>query len=159
MFGLLSLEICVWRIILEDVGCNTTQLHSETLQWSNTIKQIIEITVCCFLLQLLSQTRLAKLDVVIAQWPRGRLACGSGNFVLIIDLSSCGSLPSFLHYTMSPNHQPPHQTNVTTTRACGSPPSHPNGSAEWCDVIGQFSLAELTVNMWTSMQVQTDMSN
>lgn len=29
------------------------------------------------------------------------LACGSGNVVLILDLSSCGSWPSFLHYPAS----------------------------------------------------------
>lgn len=43
--------------------------------------------------------RMSKFNVVITKL-EGLLACGSLNVVLMTNLSSCGSLPFFPHYTM-----------------------------------------------------------
>lgn len=43
---------------------------------------------------------LLRVNVILLH-VRHFLACGSGNVVLILDLSSCGSWPSFLHYPAS----------------------------------------------------------
>lgn len=53
-----------------------------------------------------SSSPFSDLNVILMH-VRQLLACGSGNVVLILDLSSCGSWPSFLHYPASPKTPKP----------------------------------------------------
>lgn len=96
------------------------------------------------------QPAINKLNVVIAECAWGRLACASGNAVLILDLSSSGFLPSFLHYTMGLTTP---KTNVTTAHAYGSllfaTLYHPNRSREGLRFVMSWGHLYCQRSQWT----------
>lgn len=79
----------------------------------------------------------------------GLFACGSGNVVLIIGFSLCGSLPSFLHYTMGPKTpkptwpQPKHVGPLCAVRCLI--PIRPTRRKVCCDVMGQFYITKVSL--------------